>query len=143
MVQNRDGIKICETYSNHGHCPSGQECEDSHDIDVIIAYRDRKKRKRKLSEQQEEPPPKVKESNGRVVTTGGHRAGFDAFMTGYSLVAYLIHNNDKELTCDELKNKVHLVHKTKPLLIYKSDFAKVSQSHSEKFAMLKSSSSTN
>ena len=86
----------------------------------------------------------------RVLTSGGHRAGFDAFMTGFSYLAHLAQSTAKSETdnllssgpANELKNKVHLVYKTSPLLIYKSSFAKVSQAHADKYRKLNTTQDT-
>ena len=83
----------------------------------------------------------------QVVTSGGHRAGFDAFMTGYSFLSHLVHSTKKadlatmllpgsNAAMSELKNKVHLSYKTKPLVVFKSNFAKVSQAHATKLASI-------
>ena len=31
-----DGVEVCFNYAHHGHCPKGNQCEQSHDIDHII-----------------------------------------------------------------------------------------------------------
>lgn len=83
----------------------------------------------------------------QVVTSGGHRAGFDAFMTGYSFLSHLVNTTKKadlpsmlspasNEALSELKNKVHLSYKTSPLVIYKSNFAKVSEAHVKKLAAI-------
>jgi len=208
-------FNICETYSHHGHCPDGHECPKSHDINLIVAHKHRKKkRKRDASVEANDDtnkgdkksvingtdkdhwltrisgaikdashkPHDSKEvgsnaekadagnaksdaaeesgdggggSGDRVVTTGGHRAGFDAFMTGYSYLAFLASrwhssNEKKQSTGNdvtekvvtsspadsELRNKIHLVYKTTPLLIFKSNFAKISAAHAQKHQTL-------
>jgi len=158
-------IKPCETYSSHGHCPIGVSCPESHDIDVIIGQKEARKRKRKRtpSTSKSETSSEIEGTNSghqvekeaslkvdrksdpsKSSTSGGHRAGFDAFMTGYSLLSHLIHSTKKtELhqllsttnnsSFKELRNKVHLVYKQSPLVIYKSNFSKVSQAHADKF----------
>ena len=61
-------------------------------------------------------------------------------MTGYSFLAHLVHSTKKanlpsmlspgsNEVLSELKNKVHLSYKTTPLVIYKSNFSKVSEAH--------------
>ena len=64
--------------------------------------------------------------NLRAARSQGHRAGFDAYMTGYVLAAmHLHHPGEKERA--ELKNKLYLSGKPRPLLMVKSAYAKASR----------------
>merc|ERR1712083_594117 len=57
-----DDVKICSSFSNHGHCVSGKKCPLSHDIDLVVLNKDvdtvKNDRKRKRS-----PPEKRKNSD--------------------------------------------------------------------------------
>ena len=67
----------------------------------------------------------------------GHRAGFDAFMTGYCFAFY---EQNHEALCSEgvkeWRNKVYLTAKDVPLLIMKSHFAKTSAQHQRIVSMM-------
>ena len=79
--------------------------------------------------------------------TEGHRAGFDAFMTGFIFAHFISkHGCFRELkdsvTMTDLgmhdyQNRVALSGKDIPLQITKSNFAKTSKDHNEKIASLK------
>ena len=69
----------------------------------------------------------------------GHRAGFDAFMTGYCLATYLVQCGSSSanetalgLSTTEFSNKVSLSGKEVPLQIICSHFARPSAAHTEK-----------
>lgn len=80
--------------------------------------------------------------------SGGHRAGFDAFMTGYIFASLVIkHGRSAEGAttvnslsdfgiAEEFGNKVYLGGKDFPLQIAQSNFAKPSKLHAEKWARL-------
>ncbi|XP_067677671.1 target of EGR1 protein 1-like isoform X2 [Haliotis asinina] len=81
----------------------------------------------------------------------GHRAGYDAFMTGYIMAYYFTkfgklptetRRNVKltDLNVEEFKNKVYLCGKDIPLVITKSSFTKPSKDHREKMEKIKSKS---
>ena len=170
---NNDGIddttEVCTSYANHGHCEE-EQCNLSHDIDLIVTKKtqeqDKKWRKRKFdnstSEVSEEPTKKTKTDNcdtkeSKVkadcdtdgvtkVKTGGHRAGYDAFMTGFSFVSFLVHHTQlpahpeswaaHHLKTEKIVNKIYLVSKDFPLLLQKSAFAKCSGQHDAKMKRL-------
>ena len=94
--------------------------------------------------------------NGNSESSAGHRAGFDAFMTGFSFLVFLTSKSEgangdlkvpssllggqlvnPDLNEDEIRNKIYLVCKDFPLLIKKSNFAKNSICHAEKIAKLR------
>lgn len=82
--------------------------------------------------------------------TGTHRAGFDAFMTGFIFAHSCAVDQKTEARQDESKqaeqgaeqwlssclNKVYLSGKSVPLIIVKSTFAKSSKAHLQKIQML-------
>ena len=69
--------------------------------------------------------------------TAGHRAGFDAFMTGFVFAFFAARygtaGDDAAFDMDEFKNRVFLSGKDFPLTVAKSNFAKYSKEHTEKF----------
>jgi len=86
-------------------------------------------------------------ANGKEVKyKGGHRAGYDAFMTGFAFATFLVHQTQlpvdppdfkpKTICADKLVNKIYLVGKEFPLLLQKSSFAKNSVQHDGKMRKL-------
>ena len=138
-------VSVCDTYSHHGHCPDDKKCSKSHDIDQIL-FKKEGKRWSKMAEVNGTPasspaasPPvkrNKKEPEAPKRFGNSHRAGFDAFMTGFSMAAFLA-RREKEDAVSEHANKVYLVSKDFPLLIKKSAFANVSSSHYVKFEKLR------
>ena len=81
----------------------------------------------------------------KISRAGGHRAGFDAFMTGYIFSHYLScvskeHNitNLEEIMdkTNEVANKLSLSAKDFPLLVTRSGFSRTSKAHQLKYHKL-------
>ena len=78
----------------------------------------------------------------------GHRAGFDAFMTGFTLAAFIARCGRapdyqankpvflRDMGVETFINKVTLSGKDMPLQIAKSNFSRTSKEHSEKMAKI-------
>ncbi|XP_077306908.1 target of EGR1 protein 1 isoform X2 [Lithobates pipiens] len=88
--------------------------------------------------------PHVRPSKRKAPSTsdaGTHRAGFDAFMTGY-ILAYVwmlkrAEDTDGAATClPDCQNKIYLSGKNVPLQIIKSVFAKCSRAHMQKIKLV-------
>ena len=86
----------------------------------------------------------VAQLNSTKTRDCGHRAGFDAFMTGYCMATYLLQlgkkNDENELTLSSLvdvSNKLCLTKKEVPLQITRSHFIRPSATHTEKLKRLK------
>ena len=157
---------MCPSFANHGHCPIADTCHLSHDIDLIVsqkaAEQDKRRRKRKNCDSENnsgsktpkldkalangESISKFQESSKKIVKAGGHRAGYDAFMTGFSLATFLVHHTQiplspqswlaPDLKTENIVNKIYLVSKDFPLLLQKSAFAKCSVQHDAKMKRL-------
>ena len=103
IVPHLTGLTLLHHWYPWSTDPYHCRCDLSHDIDLIVtqktAQQDKKWRKRKMQEDSESNGAAkhakcdevVKETNGNGVSkssanlrvkAGGHRAGYDAFMTG-------------------------------------------------------------
>jgi len=118
------------------------------------------------SDLQEPPPPpkpepekpesssSKKRKNPKRSNVEGHRAGFDAFMTGFSFATYIVHSsliNPNEVSKSEaisrllgvpvrpefsdlnIANRIYLVCKDIPFMVRKSAYSRSSLGHYEKF----------
>jgi len=148
--------ELCASYSNHGHCPQGNSCSNSHNIDRIVEQKsleqDKKRRKKNTENDYKSVQEvngngrKVLEKNGNAKNCGGHRAGYDAFMTGFCLATFFVHQTKipvcppdfliQSLNTESIVNRIYLVSKDFPLLIQKSSFSKCSVHHDAKMRHL-------
>lgn len=166
----RGPIEICNNFARFGWCTKGQECRGSHDVDDILDAEMSKRRKRKRKEQPKanggatsDSEISIKDSQETVpmdgsgtddlsaaepkYTTGLHRAGYDAFMTGYAFATFLLSYMKQrpsatggiditKMGLEQIANKVFLSGKNIPLQIRVGNFAKRSTKHSEKYKAL-------
>jgi hypothetical protein len=94
--------ELCDTYANHGFCRDTPRCPKVHSIDIILNTTEggkpskQQKRKRAHDSEAADPPstlaaassdtpcPRTEQPLLSASRSQGHRAGFDAFMTGMS-----------------------------------------------------------
>ena len=142
---SEEEVETCPSYANHGHCGEGEDCSLSHNIDLIVsqktAEQHKKWRKRKAGE--DESISNGSNSNGKQIKldsgadggssrpdkskSGCHRAGYDAFMTGFSLTTFLVHHtkiplspeswSPEDLNTQRIVNRIYLACKDFPLLV--------------------------
>lgn len=196
FVPFNSDLKLCPSFSNHGHCSEGKQCPMSHDIDQIVLSKDantkKNDRKRKkpgdsgvesmdeLSQLTDKQKAALNilttnhevQMGSKVQANGGsHRAGYDAFMTGFSFATYLVHSvimpSDKdsesgsaqssnyqnpksrllnvpttpEITDLNIMNRIYLVCKDIPFIVRKSAFSRNSVDHANKYTAMLESSS--
>lgn len=97
---------------------------------------------------------KSNETTSSIDNCGGHRAGFDAFMTGFSFATFIVHSTlinpepcevksrllgvpiRPEFTDLNIVNRIYLVCKDIPFMVRKSAFCRNSIGHSEKYTMV-------
>ncbi|XGW07447.1 hypothetical protein V3C99_010544 [Haemonchus contortus] len=163
--------KVCEQFSSHGFCRKQRQgqCSLLHDVDFAIDLeqvrqeRNRKKRKRrfdylkpdsmlhkeKLEEEKKEASRErvsVEDlkNRPRIAVTGCHRAGVDAFMTGYAALFQSRLNICREGKFDnEHVNRVPLSGKQEPLFIHSTQFAGRCSKHENRFADIQAARSRN
>lgn len=83
--------------------------------------------------------PQVPGTAKTPAVSGKHRAGFDAFMTGYIMASYISEYgcykgslNLNDVGLEEIRNLVYLTGKDIALSVVKSGFTKTSKDHREK-----------
>ena len=126
-----------------GHSQENIEVSDAEDCENNTEVK-----RQKLSEVSDSEKQSESEENNDIKTetkTGGHRAGFDSFMTGFVFAVFLSRygtsGNEtarglKDMGLDEFVNKVYLSGKDIPLLIQKGNFSKTSKDHKDKLARI-------
>ena len=152
----------------------------SHNVDQILNFeqsqsKKKQDRKRKRNNSETKSEGDLEESNQKqnsetqkaahtkILRTEGHRAGYDAFMTGFCFACNVLHfgkledcessqtsgptsqSNGNNLTfksfniTTEFGNNIFLSGKDIPLKLCKSGFAKTSQGHRKKWSLLNKS----
>jgi len=114
--------KSMETADENGHDESKEGNDDMEQEVVKISAED-------ILEQ-------LKSVSSREAThaNSGHRAGYDAFMTGFIFAVY---KTTKPENISLWKNKLYLTGKDYPLTVSKSGFVKQSQQHLAKIAQIR------
>ncbi|XP_067144183.1 target of EGR1 protein 1-like isoform X1 [Centruroides vittatus] len=145
VPEKKNSVTVCKNYANHGWCSKGKDCTDSHNVDDVLDKQGcglpSKKRKIEDIKEQEISTSKISVDNSLSHT--GHRAGFDAFMTGFVFASFLeAHCKLKspsgltamlESGFDKTVNKIYLIGKNVPLIVTKGNFAKSSSEHKKNY----------
>ncbi|CAI4232743.1 unnamed protein product [Auanema sp. JU1783] len=146
---------ICPQFTNHGFCKKNG-CDKMHDVDFALDLENERqekerKRKRKRYDHLDPAPKKSEESprsalrlsiadlkdKPRLRVSGCHRAGIDAFMTGFSAIFQCRMDICREGKFSENDcNKIPLSGKEIPLLIQMSTFGGSCEKHSDKFFVI-------
>uniref|UniRef100_A0A914WDT1 C3H1-type domain-containing protein n=1 Tax=Plectus sambesii TaxID=2011161 RepID=A0A914WDT1_9BILA len=141
---------LCASYANHGFCHKGQSCTKSHDVDLVLDLEDQKRekvrnrRKRRFGEISMNGNGEAIPSNDDVASErksfaiqGSHRAGIDAFMTGFSILYMNRMSLLKNGTLpDDQANRLPLSGKDIPLMIQTSSWAEKTAYHKEKWFII-------
>lgn len=145
---------VCQNYASHGWCSKGRDCPLSHDIDAVLDVefsKQNKKRRKKGNSTNAMEQDTLKDAESTMESEmegvantdqqppGGHRAGYDAFMTGFAFATFWLQFGDSsdKVQINEEKNKIYLCGKDQPLLVMRSQFSKISLDHNEKCCRLR------
>ncbi|XP_052774261.1 target of EGR1 protein 1-like [Mya arenaria] len=103
-----------------------------------IEAEDTENNAKKVSEEEIMKMLKEKSLNQSNDVNGGHRAGYDAFMTGFIFAVYKRRycNGESRDHVQDWKNKLYLCGKNYPLVVTKSSFSKQSKHHLEKMSRI-------
>ncbi|EYC08954.1 hypothetical protein Y032_0063g3450 [Ancylostoma ceylanicum] len=163
--------KVCEQFSYHGFCRKQRQgqCQLIHDVDYAIDLenekleKNRRKRKRRFDhlkpdsvlekerlEEEEKTSRRIRISvdemrnKPKIAVTGCHRAGVDAFMTGFAALfqSRLSLCRDGKLD-EQILNRIPLSGKADPFIIQPTQFAGNCSKHENRFAAIKSARSKN
>ncbi|KZS11560.1 putative Target of EGR1 protein 1 [Daphnia magna] len=154
-LQHEEDMEICTNYINHGFCNSASNCKKSHDVYRAVLLEEQKKtKKRKRKDESQVVSFEASHvmsiiESPRQERFRGHRAGHDAFMTGFCFASFIAQRSSTSLenvhaVCwknlvdriVDVRNRVCLSGKDFPLVIQKSAFSKCSKSHLEKYERL-------
>ncbi|CAG2108761.1 unnamed protein product [Medioppia subpectinata] len=155
-------VDICYDYANHGWCKLNHTCSRSHNIDHILDQKkNRSKRMKKLIKNMKKKSEElriestsggdnssIESVNTKHSKQGVHRAGYDAFMTGYCFAFYIAINAKtrpnpskplcvKSLGISHIVNNIYLTGKDQSLRINASSFAKTSANHKNKIQRIR------
>ncbi|RCN51898.1 CAF1 family ribonuclease [Ancylostoma caninum] len=158
--------KVCEQFSYHGFCRKQRQgqCQLIHDVDYAIDLenekleRNRRKRKRRFDhlkpdsvlekerlEEEEKTARRIRVSvdemrnKPRIAVTGCHRAGVDAFMTGFAALFQSRLSLCRDGKLDEQSlNRIPLSGKANPFIIQPTQFSGNCSKHENRFAAIKS-----
>ncbi|GMT17062.1 hypothetical protein PFISCL1PPCAC_8359 [Pristionchus fissidentatus] len=154
--------RLCAQFANHGFCRKGPSCTLAHDVDLALdvekskADKARRRRKRRLDaqagldrEDEEKEDGKADNGNGQndadqqqqrqpFSVTGAHRAGVDAFMTGFAVLFHSRMTLRKEGKLpDNIANRIPLSGKDRPLQLVSSRLVECSAAHLDRVMLVR------
>ncbi|GMS87084.1 hypothetical protein PENTCL1PPCAC_9259, partial [Pristionchus entomophagus] len=162
----RAAERLCAQFANHGFCRTGAACSKAHDVDLALdvekikSEKMRRRRKRRLdaqaglerSEDREDggsmtssgdreestDDPQLKQERQPFSVTGSHRAGVDAFMTGFAVLFHsrmaLLKDGTLPVT---ITNRIPLSGKDRPLHLVPSRLVECSAAHSDRVMLVR------
>lgn len=144
LPNNEAGEKNVEAVENGGFVSKGNNSESFENNSVIEPVADGSSGdcNRKLNSEDVLKKLKSEVTDEDTHANGGHRAGYDAFMTGFIYAVYRTEGNMWKDKTDEWKNKLYLGGKDYPLSVSKSSFSKNSKQHLEKIKKIRSTDVT-
>ncbi|GMR39619.1 hypothetical protein PMAYCL1PPCAC_09814, partial [Pristionchus mayeri] len=159
----RANERLCAQFANHGFCRKGTACKQAHDVDLALdvekikSEKARRRRKRRLEAQAGLEKSEDKEDGVSMASsgekeegtddsqkrqpfsvTGAHRAGVDAFMTGFSVLYHARMTLLKEGSLPTaITNRIPLSGKDRPLHLVPSRLVECSAAHRDRVMLVR------
>ncbi|XP_074604541.1 target of EGR1 protein 1-like [Brevipalpus obovatus] len=140
ILQEREGVSLCKDYMTYGWCKKLNNCNHSHEVDLILDQEKKSKKQKKILNKLKESESSKEDNDSqdanmedKKVESSIHRAGYDAFMTGYCFFCLIVkilqgkmnQHGKALLIARELRNyrnSIHLTGKKEPFKVRKSSY---------------------
>ncbi|EDQ88348.1 uncharacterized protein MONBRDRAFT_9179 [Monosiga brevicollis MX1] len=132
-----EASRLCRHYERFGHCNRGEACPNLHDLDLVLDVQEARTRKPRQTPSGDQPssvPLTVAPSGAAGNTVHGHRAGFDAFMTGFYFASWAAGVTSEKQS--SVERQIYVMGRDRPLLLTKSQFTNYSAGHTARWAQL-------